>query len=190
LQRRAVRLNGPNILIFPGFAAFRAKAAPGAANRKRSDGQIEVQPKPKSAAKPKSGTPDAQTLTRIADALERLAPRLNSNSTSIGGRLHLAGAGFAAGAGAARQPGQMTLLKGIDRVRDTLMENTERRRAAGHTRCQGCGGGCRQEAPAAVNASAVAALLSPNHPISNAGRSVFARPRRPPPCLRRPAVRR
>jgi len=37
-------------------------------------------PKPKSAAKPQPGAPDAQTLARIADALERLAPRPNSNS--------------------------------------------------------------------------------------------------------------
>ena len=84
-------------------------------------------PKPKSAAKPKPGAPDAQTLTRIADALERLAPRPNADSD------------FAAADAFIWQPQgsrlvpvprvnrvEMTLLKGIDRVRDTLMENTER----------------------------------------------------------------
>jgi len=88
-------------------------------------------PKSKSkAAKPASarnGQPDAATLSRIADALERLAPRPNAE------------ADFAAADAFIWQPQgsrlapvprvnrvEMTLLKGIDRVRDTLMENTER----------------------------------------------------------------
>jgi predicted AAA+ superfamily ATPase len=90
-------------------------------------------PKSKSkskAAKPSSarnGQPDAATLSRIADALERLAPRPNAE------------ADFAAADAFIWQPQgsrlapvprvnrvEMTLLKGIDRVRDTLMENTER----------------------------------------------------------------
>ncbi len=67
-------------------------------------------------------------MTRIADALERLAPRPNAD------------ADFAAADAFIWQPQgsrlalpvprvnrvEMTLLKGIDRVRDTLMENTER----------------------------------------------------------------
>jgi predicted AAA+ superfamily ATPase len=73
------------------------------------------------------GKPDAETLTRIANALERLAPRPNAE------------ADFAAADAFIWQPQgsrlvpvprvnrvEMTLLKGIDRVRDTLMENTER----------------------------------------------------------------
>jgi predicted AAA+ superfamily ATPase len=84
-------------------------------------------PKPKSAAKPKSGTPDAQTLTRIADALERLAPRPNSNSDFDSADAFI---WQAQGSRLVPVPRvnrvQMTLLKGIDRVRDTLMENTER----------------------------------------------------------------
>src|SRR5438876_12037109 len=84
-------------------------------------------PKPKAAAKPKSGTPDAQTLTRIADALERLAPRPNSNSDFDSADAFI---WQAQGSRLVPVPRvnrvEMTLLKGIDRVRDTLMENTER----------------------------------------------------------------
>jgi len=84
-------------------------------------------PTPKSAAKPKSGAPDAQTLTRIADALERLAPRPNSNSDFDSADAFI---WQAQGSRLVPVPRvnrvEMTLLKGIDRVRDTLMENTER----------------------------------------------------------------
>jgi len=84
-------------------------------------------PKPKSAAKPKSTAPDTQTLTRIADALERLAPRPNSNSDFDSADAFI---WQAQGSRLVPVPRvnrvQMTLLKGIDRVRDTLMENTER----------------------------------------------------------------
>jgi predicted AAA+ superfamily ATPase len=84
-------------------------------------------PKPKSAAKPKSSAPDTQTLTRIADALERLAPRPNSNSDFDSADAFI---WQAQGSRLVPVPRvnrvQMTLLKGIDRVRDTLMENTER----------------------------------------------------------------
>ena len=87
-------------------------------------------PKSKSAAKPNTGTKsnaDAATLTQIANALERLAPRPNADPD------------FAAADAFIWQPQglrlvpvprvnrvEMTLLKGIDRVRDTLVENTER----------------------------------------------------------------
>jgi predicted AAA+ superfamily ATPase len=84
-------------------------------------------PKPKAAAKPKAGAPDAQTLTRIADALERLAPRPNSNSDFDSADAFI---WQAQGSRLVPVPRvnrvEMTLLKGIDRVRDTLMENTER----------------------------------------------------------------
>jgi predicted AAA+ superfamily ATPase len=79
-----------------------------------------------SKASPK-GRPDAETSTRIANALERLAPRPNAEPD------------FAAADAFIWQPQgsrllpvphvnrvEMTLLKGIDRVRDTLIENTER----------------------------------------------------------------
>jgi uncharacterized protein len=89
--------------------------------------KAKSKPKPKSAAKPKSGAPDAQTLTRIADALERLAPRPNSNSDFDSADAFI---WQAQGSRLVPVPRvnrvQMTLLKGIDRVRDTLMENTER----------------------------------------------------------------
>jgi predicted AAA+ superfamily ATPase len=82
--------------------------------------------KPKSA-KPKSGAPDAQTLTRIADALDRLAPRQHSSSDFDSADAFI---WQAQGSRLVPVPRvnrvQMTLLKGIDRVRDTLMENTER----------------------------------------------------------------
>jgi predicted AAA+ superfamily ATPase len=87
--------------------------------------------KAKSGAKPKPGAPDAQTLTRIANALERLAPRPNAEADFA------AADAFIWQPQGSRQGSQlvpvprvnrveMTLLKGIDRVRDTLMENTER----------------------------------------------------------------
>jgi predicted AAA+ superfamily ATPase len=80
----------------------------------------------KSKASPETN-PDDGPLTRIANALERLAPPPNAN------------ADFAAADAFIWQPQgsrlvpvprvnrvEMMLLKGIDRVRDTLMENTER----------------------------------------------------------------
>jgi predicted AAA+ superfamily ATPase len=123
-----MRLNGPNILIFPGFAACGAWAGPLRERQTGSASMAKSKSKsgPKSKAKP-NGKPDAQTLTRIANALERLAPRPNTEPD------------FAAADAFIWQPQgsrlvpvprvnrvEMTLLKGIDRVRDTLMENTER----------------------------------------------------------------
>ena len=86
-------------------------------------------PRPASASAPKpkpSTAPDAATLLRIADALERLAPKVEAKTDfdaadafiwSPAGRLvpvpHV-------------NRVDMMLLKGIDRVRDTLIENTER----------------------------------------------------------------
>ena len=86
--------------------------------------------KPKATSAP-NGNPDAATLTRIADALERLAPGPNADSNFA------AADAFIWQAQSSRQGSrlvpvprvnrvEMTLLKGIDRVRDTLMENTER----------------------------------------------------------------
>src|SRR5215212_537992 len=124
-----MRLKGPNIVIFPGFAPCGAQAAPVWERQTESApmAKSKSKPKAKSAAKAKSGTPDAQTLTRIADALERLAPRPNSNSDFDSADAFI---WQAQGSRLVPVPRvnrvEMTLLKGIDRVRDTLMENTER----------------------------------------------------------------
>jgi uncharacterized protein len=132
LQRRAVRPKGPNIVTFPGFAPCGAKAGP--LRERQTEGapmaKSKSKPKSKSAAKPNTGTKsnaNAATLTQIANALERLAPRPNADPD------------FAAADAFIWQPQglrlvpvprvnrvEMMLLKGIDRVRDTLVENTER----------------------------------------------------------------
>ena len=108
---------------------MRAKVRPakGAANRKRA---MAKSSKSKSGSKPKpagKGKPDGETLMRIANALERLAPRSEAKVD------------FSAADAFIWQPHgsrlapvphvnrvEMALLKGIDRVRDTLIENTER----------------------------------------------------------------
>ena len=90
----------------------------------------KMKSKSKSGSGPKVAPPgnaDPAILTRIADALERLAPRPDAKFD------------FAAADAFIWQPQssrlapvprvnrvEMTLLKGIDRVRDTLVENTER----------------------------------------------------------------
>ena len=89
------------------------------------------QSKPKSRAPTRSGAgsalPDSATLTRIADALERLSPPAQSTSDLAAADAfvwHAEGARLMPVARVNRV--EMTLLKGIDRMRDTLMENTER----------------------------------------------------------------
>ncbi|MGH6684479.1 MAG: ATP-binding protein, partial [Pseudolabrys sp.] len=79
----------------------------------------------KSALKPKPGETDV--LDRIAAALERLAPQragLPDFAAADAYIWHPDGHRLAAVARVNRV--DMSLLKGIDRVRDTLMENTER----------------------------------------------------------------
>src|SRR6476659_3364990 len=88
-------------------------------------------PKSKSGSKSKPAAPDAQTLTRIANALERLAPRPNAEADFVAADAFIwQPQGSRQGSRLAPVPRvnrvEMTLLKGIDRVRDTLMENTER----------------------------------------------------------------
>ena len=87
--------------------------------------------KSKAASKPKPGALDAQTLTRIASALERIAPRPNAEADFAAADAFIwQPQGSRQGSQLAPVPHvnrvEMTLLKGIDRVRDTLMENTER----------------------------------------------------------------
>jgi predicted AAA+ superfamily ATPase len=87
--------------------------------------------KPKSRAKPSKGAApaaaDSAFLTRIAEALERLAP---GTSAPIDFGSADAFVWHAEGLQLVPVPRvnkvQMSLLKGIDRMRDTLMENTER----------------------------------------------------------------
>jgi uncharacterized protein len=81
-------------------------------------------PKPKPVSRRK---PDADTLDRIANALERLAPRANAEpdfGAADAFIWHPQGSRLAPVPRVNRV--EMALLKGIDRVRDTLMENTER----------------------------------------------------------------
>jgi uncharacterized protein len=87
--------------------------------------------KSKSGSQPKPSALDAQTLTRIASALERLAPRPNAETDFAAADAFVwQPQGSRQGSRLAPVPRvnrvEMTLLKGIDRVRDTLMENTER----------------------------------------------------------------
>jgi predicted AAA+ superfamily ATPase len=79
-----------------------------------------------SAGRPQSAS-DSQTLQRVADALERLAPPPPQSvdfSTADAFVWHAEGSRILAVAHVNRVP--MSLLKGIDRMRDMLMENTER----------------------------------------------------------------
>jgi predicted AAA+ superfamily ATPase len=79
--------------------------------------------KPKASARP-SG--DAAMLARIADALERLAPRQTAASDLAKADAFVwHPAGHLVPVPHVNRVG-MSLLKGIDRVRDTLVENTER----------------------------------------------------------------
>ena len=93
-------------------ARGKSKAVPKAASR--------------TSRRPQSA-PDSQTLQRAADALERLAPP-SPQSIDISAAdafvWHAEGSRLVPVAQVNRVP--MSLLKGIDRVRDTLMENTER----------------------------------------------------------------
>jgi predicted AAA+ superfamily ATPase len=93
--------------------------------------ESKLRSKSKAASKPKPGALDAQTLTRIASALERIAPRPNAEADFAGADAFIwQPQGSRQGSQLAPVPHvnrvEMTLLKGIDRVRDTLMENTER----------------------------------------------------------------
>lgn len=94
-------------------------------------------PKPKSratgsrkAAKagpgPKAALTDAALLRRIADALERLSPATGANADFAKADAFVWHAQGTLAPVPRVNRVQMSLLKGIDRMRDTLMENTER----------------------------------------------------------------
>jgi predicted AAA+ superfamily ATPase len=104
----------------------------------KSKAKSAVRPKStaKAARKPKApasrgvahaGLADPVTLERIASALERLAPPLPpaTDLSQADAFIWQAGAGRLAPVPRVNRV-EMTLLKGIDRMRDTLMENTER----------------------------------------------------------------
>jgi predicted AAA+ superfamily ATPase len=79
------------------------------------------------AARSPAGAPDGNTLRRIADALDRLAPGAAARPDFAAADAfvwHAEGARLVPVPRVNRVA--MSLLKGIDRVRDTLMENTER----------------------------------------------------------------
>jgi predicted AAA+ superfamily ATPase len=86
-------------------------------------------PKPGSTAKPKTGARSngqAEVMARIADALERLAPRQTAASDLAGADAFVWHPdGHLVPVPRVNRVG-MSLLKGIDRVRDVLVENTER----------------------------------------------------------------
>ena len=100
-----------------------------ARSKSKSPSKAKPASRPKSAASPKNGarlTGDGDVLARIADALERLAPKHNAVPDLA-----------AADAFIWHPDGrlvpvprvnrvEMSLLKGVDRVRDLLVENTER----------------------------------------------------------------
>ena len=87
-----------------------------------------AKPKPKPRPKAKSAVAaSGAVLERIAEALERLAPQPRSCPTLPP---PTPSSGIPTDGGLRRSPRvnrvDMSLLKGIDRVRDVLVENTER----------------------------------------------------------------
>jgi hypothetical protein len=85
--------------------------------------KTKSQPKPKSGAKPKD---DAEALARIAGALERLAgKRVAAPDLAAADAFIWHPDGQLAAVPRVNRV-EMSLLKGIDRVRDVLVENTER----------------------------------------------------------------
>src|SRR2546423_5759306 len=108
--RRAAK--GPQYPDFSGFCALRGEGRPamGAANRKRSDGQIQVQVEVQTEAEISRQTEVRRTRRADLDADRRRAGTAGATARfkfglRFGRRLHLAGAGFSARAGAARPPG-------------------------------------------------------------------------------------
>ena len=92
--------------------------------KSKSKSPSKVKAKTPSAIRPADG---AAVLARIADALERLAPQRTSAPDFTGADAfiwHPDGRRLAPVKRVNRV--EMSLLKGIDRVRDVLVENTER----------------------------------------------------------------
>ena len=95
-------------------------------SRGPAEAKSTPKPKPQAAAAPAFAAHQSDVLTRIADALERLAPQRGKNNDLT------AADAFVWHPDGRLMPVprvnrvEMTLLKGIDRVRDMLLENTER----------------------------------------------------------------
>ena len=93
----------------------------------KSHSRSRSKTKPAKAGKRSSGGGDGAVLRRIADALERLAPALPPKLDFAAADAfiwHAEGHRLAPVRRVNRV--EMSLLKGIDRVRDLLVENTER----------------------------------------------------------------
>ena len=122
---RILRLAGR---MASGYRERPTEGSPMAKSKSRSQSrpkaQSKVATKPKTAASP-ALTPD--TLGRIALALERLSPPGHASADFDAADAFIwqpKGARLVAVPRVNRV--EMMLLKGIDRMRDTLMENTER----------------------------------------------------------------
>jgi predicted AAA+ superfamily ATPase len=103
----------------------RPKSKSAAKSVRKSAGKASAKPPRKAPAGAKSAG-DADVLARIADALERLAPRQPAApDLSVADAYVWHPDGTLAPVPHVNRVG-MSLLKGIDRVRDTLVENTER----------------------------------------------------------------
>lgn len=107
----------------PKTKSATSKASAKSALKSASKAASKAPPKPRKAS-PLAGEPDV--LARIADALERLAPRRpTAPDLTIADAYVWHPDGTLAPVPHVNRVG-MSLLKGIDRVRDTLIENTER----------------------------------------------------------------
>jgi hypothetical protein len=101
-------------------------AKPSSKSARKSPSKAKV--KAKAQAKPTAAAlkGDATVLSRIADALERLAPEpAKAQDLSVADAYVWHPSGHLVPVPHVNRVG-MSLLKGVDRVRDTLLENTER----------------------------------------------------------------
>ncbi|MDI1347345.1 MAG: ATP-binding protein [Pseudolabrys sp.] len=105
------------------MARPKSKSASSAARRPAAKASAKAVSKPKKAS---PGKADADVLARIADALERLAPRRPAApDLTVADAYVWQPDGQLAPVPHVNRVG-MSLLQGIDRVRDMLVENTER----------------------------------------------------------------
>jgi predicted AAA+ superfamily ATPase len=103
----------------------RPKPKSTAKTARKGPGKVPAKPPRKASVSPR-GASDTDVLTRIADALERLAPRRpDAPDLTVADAYVWHPDGHLAPVPHVNRVG-MSLLKGIDRVRDTLVENTER----------------------------------------------------------------
>jgi predicted AAA+ superfamily ATPase len=103
----------------------KSKRKPSAKSGAKSDAKPKTKAKPKSPAASQAGT-DGALFARIADALERLAPRAVPPVDFAAADAFIWHPDGRLAAVPRVNRVSMSLLKGIDRVRDMLVENTER----------------------------------------------------------------